>query len=73
LGLAVMSSSPDRPHAALTESELEDRIATCCARFQTLAGPRNDAAKRVLASLRRDIAALIDERNSRADMQTLPF
>lgn len=68
-----MSSSPDRPHALLSESEIEDRIAWNRAQQVTLAGPRNDAAKRVLASLRRDIAALIDERNSRADMQTLPF
>lgn len=68
-----MTSSPDRPYATLSAFELDARITANRASQTVVMGPRNDAAKRVLASLRRDIAALIDERNSRADMQALPF
>ena len=69
----MVESVPDRPHASLTVAQLELRIAANRAAQTEAAKHKNAAAKKVLAQLKRECAALIDERNWRDDMQRIPF
>lgn len=68
-----MTSSPDRPFATLTDAELDARIAANHEQQAKVSGERNQAARRVLVLLRQTMAHLVNERNGRADMRTLPF
>lgn len=68
-----MTSSPDRPFQTLSDSDLDARIAANREQQAKVSGERNQAAKRVLAQLKRTLADLIGERNGRADMRSLPF
>lgn len=68
-----MTSTPDRPHALLSDAQIAARIHQNGLDQATVAKDRSAAAKRVLAQLKRTMAGLIDERNARADMQQLPF
>lgn len=68
-----MEGVPDRPYASLTAVQLETRIAGNLSQQQALEKLRTQAAKYQLTQLKRTMADLVAERNSRADMQTLPF
>lgn len=66
-------TAPDRPYATLSASELDARIASNRANQAALEGNRAATGKRMLAQLKRDMSALIEERNWREDLQQLPF
>ena len=60
-----MTSSPDRPHATLSDFELVTRISANRTSQTVVMGQRNAAAKRVLSSLRRSLAELLAEQSHR--------
>lgn len=69
-----MTSVPDRPFASLSDDELSARITRNRADQHKVSGQRNEAARAVLRSLKRQLAELIGERNHREVLRDgLPF
>lgn len=66
-------SVPDRPFATRTDAELDAAIMLNQSQQRAVLMCKTNADKRTLAQLKRTCAALIDERNSRDDLRTLPF
>lgn len=68
-----MNSVSDRPHALLSEAQLETRIAGNQSQQSVLEKLRTRAVQYQLTQLKRACAELIAERNLRADMQEIPW
>lgn len=68
-----VESVPERPYATLSAAQLELRIAANKAAQTEASKHKNAAARKVLARLKSECAELVEERNARDDMRSLPW